>query len=181
MTNEQKRSDEDLEISFHLVKLVSAWAERLNRCLKEVVDLLEQNADPGNDSEEALQIITSGLLAVEKEMFQFIADLMTDSLVDWARTRQETRNGKGGEAENAIAAGEPSPLAHHLSDFPQDEKGNPVLGDDWAPAIPPDDFKGTMAGWLLAIAELGVPEREYFQWAIPTSEWWRIVERCERR
>ena len=49
------------------------------------------------------------------------------------------------------------------------------------PAIPPDDYKGSQAQWMIALQERGLWNGEGWHGdiEIPTEIWWEILEECE--
>ena len=62
-----------------------------------------------------------------------------------------------------------------------DEKGKPVTH---LPAIPPNDYKGTMADWLVGLNEMGKRKDEgdfYGDIMLTVEEYDKLLEKCERR
>lgn len=53
--------------------------------------------------------------------------------------------------------------------------------DKVTPAIPPDDYKGTQAGWMTELQTRGLWNGNgwYGDILIPTDVWWEILEKCE--
>jgi len=49
------------------------------------------------------------------------------------------------------------------------------------PAIPPDDYKGSQADWMIALQTRGLWDGDdwYGDVIIPTDTWWEILEECE--
>lgn len=47
--------------------------------------------------------------------------------------------------------------------------------EEQVPAWPPDDYKGTMADWLVALETRGIEWGDYISQEI----WWEILEECE--
>lgn len=51
------------------------------------------------------------------------------------------------------------------------------------PAIPPEDYKGTIADWIMALVERGLFNDGDGSWygdvEIPADTWWEILEQCE--
>jgi hypothetical protein len=49
------------------------------------------------------------------------------------------------------------------------------------PAIPPDDYEGSQAQWMVALQERGLWDGEGWHGdiEIPTDIWWEILEECE--
>jgi hypothetical protein len=56
--------------------------------------------------------------------------------------------------------------------------------DDLMPAIPPEDYKGSQADWMVALVERGLCDDSDGLWhgdvMIPCSIWWEILEQCEK-
>lgn len=53
--------------------------------------------------------------------------------------------------------------------------------DELVPAIPPEDYEGSMAQWMIELQNRGLWNGEGWHgdiW-IPASEWWDILETCE--
>jgi hypothetical protein len=52
------------------------------------------------------------------------------------------------------------------------------------PAIPPEDYKGTIANWMISLEEEGLWDGTNPEWygdvLIDESDWWKILEECER-
>jgi len=52
------------------------------------------------------------------------------------------------------------------------------------PAIPPDDYSGTIADWTVALVERGLWDEVNPEWygdiIISTDDWWEILEQCEQ-
>ena len=67
------------------------------------------------------------------------------------------------------------------------EKGecHPECANDpctgWAPSIPPADYKGTQADWMVGLQEMGVWNGEGFHedCGMTCKEWWTLLDRCE--
>ncbi len=53
--------------------------------------------------------------------------------------------------------------------------------NDTMPAIPPDDYKGSQADWMVKLQERGFWHGQGWHGdvEIPTSQWWEILEECE--
>lgn len=54
------------------------------------------------------------------------------------------------------------------------------------PAVPPDDYKGTIADWIIKLKERGyLPPAadigDHVSIEIPEEEWEEILEACEKR
>jgi hypothetical protein len=51
------------------------------------------------------------------------------------------------------------------------------------PAIPPEDYKGSLADWMVALIERGLWDENKVDWygdvQIPSSTYWEILEKCE--
>jgi hypothetical protein len=49
------------------------------------------------------------------------------------------------------------------------------------PAIPPEDYKGSMADWMVALVERGLWNEggSYTDVKIPEKIYWEILEQCE--
>ncbi len=51
------------------------------------------------------------------------------------------------------------------------------------PAIPPEDYEGSQADWMIALQECGFWDGENPEWhgdvMIPEKVWWEILEKCE--
>jgi len=51
------------------------------------------------------------------------------------------------------------------------------------PAIPPEDYKGSVGKWMMELQERGHWDGEDPDWhgdvMIPASEWWDILEKLE--
>ena len=51
------------------------------------------------------------------------------------------------------------------------------------PAIPPEDYKGSVGGWMVALQERGLWDGETPDWhgdvMITAEHWWEIIEECE--
>ena len=54
--------------------------------------------------------------------------------------------------------------------------------DSLTPAIPPDDYKGTQADWMIGLQTKGLWDGEGFHGDIEISEkdWWELLEECEK-
>jgi hypothetical protein len=52
------------------------------------------------------------------------------------------------------------------------------------PAIPPEDYKGTQADWMVALRSRGLWDDTDGSWYgdvyISQDEWWEILAECER-
>lgn len=52
------------------------------------------------------------------------------------------------------------------------------------PAIPPEDYKGTIADWMISLEEEGLWDGTNPEWygdvLIDASDWWKILEECEK-
>lgn len=48
-------------------------------------------------------------------------------------------------------------------------------------AIPPDDYKGSVAAWMIELQSRGFWDGEgwYGDVMIPSEKWWEILEKCE--
>ena len=55
---------------------------------------------------------------------------------------------------------------------------------DLMPAIPPEDYKGSVGKWMVELQERGFWDGENPDWhgdvMIPSSEWWDILEKLEQ-
>lgn len=51
------------------------------------------------------------------------------------------------------------------------------------PAIPPDDYKGTQADWMIKLQERGWWNGKDWHGdiEIPADEWWEILDECESK
>lgn len=49
------------------------------------------------------------------------------------------------------------------------------------PAIPPEDYKGSQADWMIKLQERGLWDGEGWHGdvEIPSDDWWEILEECE--
>lgn len=51
------------------------------------------------------------------------------------------------------------------------------------PAIPPDDYKGSIGKWMIELQTRGLWDGESPEWhgdvMIPIDDWWDILEFCE--
>jgi hypothetical protein len=52
---------------------------------------------------------------------------------------------------------------------------------DKTPAIPPMDYKGSVAAWMIELQQRGLWDGEgwYGDVLIPTDTWWEILEKLE--
>lgn len=52
---------------------------------------------------------------------------------------------------------------------------------DKIPAIPPEDYKGSQADWMVKLQERGLWDGEGWHGdvMIPVDDWWEILEECE--
>ena len=52
---------------------------------------------------------------------------------------------------------------------------------EYLPAIPPEDYKGSQAAWMVALQERGLWDGEgwYGDVEISETDWWEILEQCE--
>lgn len=50
------------------------------------------------------------------------------------------------------------------------------------PAIPPDDYKGSVAAWMTELQSRGLWDGEGWHGdvMIPSEVWWDILEKCEK-
>ena len=52
------------------------------------------------------------------------------------------------------------------------------------PAIPPEDYKGSQAGWMTSLVERGLWDDSDGSWygdiEIPIETWWEILEENEK-
>lgn len=55
--------------------------------------------------------------------------------------------------------------------------------DDAVPAIPPDDYEGTQADWMILLQEKGYWDGEGFHGdvMIPYEVWLEMIEKCESK
>jgi hypothetical protein len=57
--------------------------------------------------------------------------------------------------------------------------------NDLMPAIPPEDYKGSVADWMVTLVERGLWDDSDGSWygdvEIPCSVWWEILEQCEKK
>jgi hypothetical protein len=55
--------------------------------------------------------------------------------------------------------------------------------EEMVPAIPPDDYKGSLADWMRELVERGLWNDSDGSWhgdvKIPSDVWWEILEKCE--
>lgn len=55
--------------------------------------------------------------------------------------------------------------------------------EDMTPAIPPVDYKGTIAGWITSLVTRGLYDDSTDEWygdvIIPDDTWWEILEENE--
>jgi len=53
------------------------------------------------------------------------------------------------------------------------------------PAIPPEDYSGSQADWMIALQERGLWDGEEPDWhgdvMIKEEVWWEILEECEAK
>lgn len=49
------------------------------------------------------------------------------------------------------------------------------------PAIPPEDYKGSQADWMIALQQRGLWDGQGWHGdvTIPAETWWEILEECE--
>ena len=51
-------------------------------------------------------------------------------------------------------------------------------------AIPPEDYKGSVSQWIIALIERGLFIEGKHDWhgdvMIPVDTWWEILEECEK-
>lgn len=49
------------------------------------------------------------------------------------------------------------------------------------PAIPPSDYKGSQADWMVGLQEQGFWNGQGFHGdsSLPCNEWWKLLDRCE--
>jgi hypothetical protein len=51
------------------------------------------------------------------------------------------------------------------------------------PAIPPEDYKGSVADWMIKLQEKGYWDGENPDWygdvMLTDEEWWKLLEECE--
>ena len=51
------------------------------------------------------------------------------------------------------------------------------------PAIPPEDYSGSVADWMIALQSRGLWNGQSPEWhgdvVIPATTWWEILEECE--
>jgi hypothetical protein len=56
---------------------------------------------------------------------------------------------------------------------------------DLIPAIPPEDYKGSVGKWMIALQERSLWNGENPDWhgnvEIPSDVWWKILEECESK
>jgi len=59
----------------------------------------------------------------------------------------------------------------------------PKKKKEMTPAIPPDDYKGSQADWMIGLQTMGLWDGEHPEWhgdlKIPTEKWWELLEQCE--
>ena len=55
------------------------------------------------------------------------------------------------------------------------------MSNEMLPAIPPEDYKGSQADWMVALQERELWDGEgwYGDVEIPVNTWWEILEECE--
>lgn len=57
------------------------------------------------------------------------------------------------------------------------------MEDELVPAIPPEDYKGSVSVWMIALQERGLWDGENPDWhgdvMIESTDWWEILEECE--
>ncbi len=53
--------------------------------------------------------------------------------------------------------------------------------DEMIPAIPPEDYEGSQADWMMALQERGLWDGEDWHGDVMIHEsiWWEILEECE--
>lgn len=55
--------------------------------------------------------------------------------------------------------------------------------EELMPAIPPEDYKGSQAAWIIALVTRGLFDDSSGDWhgdvMIPESTWWEILHECE--
>lgn len=56
-----------------------------------------------------------------------------------------------------------------------------IKKEKFTPAIPPDDYKGSQADWMIKLQERGLWDGKGWHGDIdiPTDIWWEILEECE--
>lgn len=54
--------------------------------------------------------------------------------------------------------------------------------DKDTPAIPPEDYKGSVAAWMVELQQRGLWDGEGWHGdvMITSEEWWEILEKCEK-
>lgn len=55
------------------------------------------------------------------------------------------------------------------------------MEQDKMPAFPPEDYKGSIADWMVCLTTRGLWNGKgwYGDVIIPTDTWWEILEECE--
>ena len=57
------------------------------------------------------------------------------------------------------------------------------MGEKKIPAIPPENYKGSISKWMQLLLEYGVWDGENPEWygdvMISNKTWWKILEECE--
>lgn len=53
---------------------------------------------------------------------------------------------------------------------------------DMLPAIPPNDYKGSQADWMVGLQQRGLWDGEGWHGdvLIPHDDWWELLEECEK-
>ena len=56
------------------------------------------------------------------------------------------------------------------------------MSNELIPAIPPDDYKGSISDWMTALISRGLWDGEdwYGDVMLSNLQWWEILEECER-
>ena len=56
-----------------------------------------------------------------------------------------------------------------------------MIDNDCVPAVPPQDYRGSMADWQVELMSRGLWNGEgfYGDVILSTDEWWDILESCE--
>lgn len=62
---------------------------------------------------------------------------------------------------------------------------NIIPENELIPAIPPDDYEGTIADWMVALISRGIWDDSDGSWygdvMISQDTWWEILEECENK
>lgn len=58
----------------------------------------------------------------------------------------------------------------------------PIGAGETLPAIPPEDYKGTQADWMVGLQQRGLWDGEGWMGdvEITREQWWELLEECEK-